>query len=218
MKYLMTSMIAVVLTAGPVSAHDGHPGGNPNPSMEVGTGTRYGTRLTPGAQVPGVVVPTTASGYASLVLNDDRSQLSVDMSFTRFSSPNLFAHIHCCAPATGNGPFAIDFVGFPVGTLTGSYSRTFDLNSLATFGGGFVAANGGSLASVRDAFLTGFEGGQAYVNIHSTLNPGGEVRGQIAAVPEPASWAMLIMGFGLTGAVARRRADAVQASEAVRAN
>jgi hypothetical protein len=33
----------------------------------------------------------------------------------------------------------------------------------------------------------------------------------IAAVPEPASWAMLITGFGMTGAVLRRRKAAVTA-------
>lgn len=33
----------------------------------------------------------------------------------------------------------------------------------------------------------------------------------VAAVPEPASWAMMIMGFGLTGAAVRRRAAAVAA-------
>jgi hypothetical protein len=33
----------------------------------------------------------------------------------------------------------------------------------------------------------------------------------IAAVPEPASWAMLIAGFGLTGAVMRRRKAALSA-------
>lgn len=32
--------------------------------------------------------------------------------------------------------------------------------------------------------------------------------GSFGAVPEPASWAMLIVGFGLTGAVARRRQTA----------
>ena len=30
-------------------------------------------------------------------------------------------------------------------------------------------------------------------------------------IPEPASWAMLIAGFGLTGAIARRRRTAVTA-------
>jgi hypothetical protein len=36
--------------------------------------------------------------------------------------------------------------------------------------------------------------------------PGFHVIGTAAAVPEPASWAMLIAGFGLTGAAMRRRA------------
>ncbi|WP_235902546.1 PEPxxWA-CTERM sorting domain-containing protein [Sandarakinorhabdus oryzae] len=39
----------------------------------------------------------------------------------------------------------------------------------------------------------------------NTITPG------IGAVPEPASWAMLIAGFGLVGAVSRRRRGAVAA-------
>jgi hypothetical protein len=35
--------------------------------------------------------------------------------------------------------------------------------------------------------------------------------GTFTAVPEPASWAMLIAGFGLTGAVMRRRRMALAA-------
>jgi hypothetical protein len=34
----------------------------------------------------------------------------------------------------------------------------------------------------------------------------------IAAVPEPASWALMILGFGVAGAAVRRRAVAVQAA------
>jgi hypothetical protein len=37
------------------------------------------------------------------------------------------------------------------------------------------------------------------------------VLGTAGAVPEPANWAMLIAGFGLVGAVARRRRTAVAA-------
>jgi hypothetical protein len=47
----------------------------------------------------------------------------------------------------------------------------------------------------------------------STLNPTGlrvEMTGT-AAVPEPASWAMLIAGFGLVGAAARRRRTVIAA-------
>jgi hypothetical protein len=40
--------------------------------------------------------------------------------------------------------------------------------------------------------------------IGGTLRPGREIPGQ-PAVPEPATWAMMLVGFGLTGAALRRR-------------
>lgn len=45
-----------------------------------------------------------------------------------------------------------------------------------------------------------FAAGQTYTGFLGTQI-------SVAAVPEPASWAMLIAGFGLTGAVMRRRAS-----------
>jgi hypothetical protein len=42
-----------------------------------------------------------------------------------------------------------------------------------------------------------------YVNSTDSFNGRGELT--ISSVPEPQSWAMLILGFGLVGAVARRR-------------
>lgn len=44
-----------------------------------------------------------------------------------------------------------------------------------------------------------------YVNIHTTAYPGGEVRGQLAPVPEPETYAMMLAGLGLVGFMARRR-------------
>ena len=76
----------------------------------------------------------------------------------------------------------------------------------------FVSANGGTPASAQAALIAGANLGEAYLNIHTSVAPGGEIRGFLrAAVPEPATWALMIGGFGLAGAALRRRRTAVAA-------
>jgi hypothetical protein len=59
------------------------------------------------------------------------------------------------------------------------------------------------LAPFRRFVVTTFEDGQ-----NGALGQGFQLRGLTAAVPEPATWALMIGGFGLVGAVARRRQPA----------
>ena len=54
-----------------------------------------------------------------------------------------------------------------------------------------------SISRVCDSF--------AYLNIHTTNFPSGEIRGFLRAVPEPSTWAMLLLGFAGIGFIAYRR-------------
>ena len=63
-----------------------------------------------------------------------------------------------------------------------------------------VTASGGNLAGARDRLVGGLFANQTYLNIHTSRFPGGEIRGNlVAAVPEPATWGMMILGFGAIG-------------------
>jgi hypothetical protein len=69
----------------------------------------------------------------------------------------------------------------------------------------FINANGGTTSSAFAAFATGLAGGKAYLNIHSTLSAGGEIRTFLvpSPVPEPETYALMLAGLGLL--VLRRR-------------
>jgi hypothetical protein len=132
---------------------------------------------------------STATGTFTVSVDDVLNTVSVSVTFTGLTGgPALAAHIHCCVASNANGPVVIPFTGFPT-TTSGTYSNVFT---------GISVAN-----------ITGIENGLAYVNIHNAVFPGGEIRGQILAqaapVPEPATWTMMIGGFGLVGGSLRRR-------------
>jgi hypothetical protein len=63
-----------------------------------------------------------------------------------------------------------------------------------------------SVPAMEAAFALGLQQGRGYLNVHTNTFPGGEIRGFLTpAIPEPATWALLLLGFGLAGASLRRR-------------
>ena len=82
-------------------------------------------------------------------------------------------------------------------------ATTFDMTLASSYNPSFITNNGGTPATAEAALFAGLLAGDAYFNIHSTMFPGGEIRGFLAQVPEPA--AVGLLAFGLLGAFAARR-------------
>ena len=147
---------------------------------------------------------STATGAGSLLLSTSQNSIDVVLNWAGLTGPATGGHVHCCAFQGSNAAVAIDFG--PSSVATGSLTRTYDLTLLGTYTTGFVTANGGTAASAQAAFLAGLLGGKAYYNVHTQTNPGGEIRGQLAvAVPEAATWGMMIVGMGVVGGALRTR-------------
>jgi hypothetical protein len=69
----------------------------------------------------------------------------------------------------------------------------------------FVTSHGGTVASAEAALFGGMGTGNTYFNIHSTFRTGGEIRGFLRPVPEPASIAMFGLGVAAFGFLRRKR-------------
>ncbi len=89
-------------------------------------------------------------------------------------------------------------------TLTGQYTPTTN-----TFLGGGSIVSGGSKFQLIEFSYRRFLGDAVQPNVAVPGGDGndyvGNFRISAGAVPEPASWAMMILGFGAVGTVARRR-------------
>ena len=49
--------------------------------------------------------------------------------------------------------------------------------------------------------------GYLYMNVHTSVFPGGEIRGQLLSVPEPSTAALLGLGLGAVVPVMRRKPE-----------
>ena len=166
------------------------------------TATLTGSQEVPPSGSPGI-------GSALVTLDTATNLLTVNVSFAGLVSPTIASHIHCCAPPGVNAMVATavpTFPGFPLGVTTGTYLMTFDLTVASTYNPAFITAHGGTVAGAQAAFIAGLTSGLTYLNIHTVQFPGGEIRGQLQEIPEPATLLLLGSGIlGIGGALRKRR-------------
>lgn len=153
---------------------------------------------------------TQATGFGFVDFSDDLQSARVFAQVSNIENVWL-GHIHV-GPRGANGPVVFDFLGV--------LNPTLDVPGTAVLVDRVITAADltGPFANNFPAFLNAALAGNLYFNIHTNSLqtppallgpgnfPGGEVRGQLALVPEPAS--LLVFGLlGVGGAVAvwRRR-------------
>ncbi len=144
--------------------------------------------LTGSQEVPPVT--TTASGFLFGSYDDVSKTINLAITINGLSQSDITgSHIHR-APAGQNGPIIFNIGPGSSYAVLGSQL----INVIS--GAPFPAAEEANLLS-----------GNTYINVHTFAHPGGEIRGQITAlpvVPEPATMAGLGIGVGLL-ALRRRR-------------
>lgn len=155
---------------------------------------------------------STGTGFAIVTLDLAMFTMRVQVIFAGLSSGTLASHIHAPTAMAFTGTASVatttpTFANFPLGVTTGTYDNTLDLTQASSFNPAFVTANGGSVTNAANALISAIEDGKAYLNIHTTNFPSGEIRGFLtAAVPEPASVSLLTIGSAALGyGIYRRR-------------
>lgn len=146
------------------------------------------------------------TGVAMVDYNNTAHTLHVHVTFSGLAGTTTASHIHSPTPLPGSGTAGVatttpTFANFPLGVFSGTYDNTLDLTMSSSWNPAFVTASGGTTAGAESALAAGLAADEAYLNIHTAVFPGGEIRGFLVPVPEPGTLALL----GLAGLIIRRR-------------
>jgi hypothetical protein len=135
---------------------------------------RLTANLTGAEETPAPGVLTGAVGTANVTLDLANKWISVDLQVLNLPNASTAGHIHV-GPRGIGGPVVVDFA-FPAGR-TGDFGLSFRLTSRD-----FRARPDIGIRTIDDA-IEAIMNGNAYINVHTSAFPAGEIRGQLVRVP-----------------------------------
>jgi hypothetical protein len=149
------------------------------------------------------------TGEAVVIVNTTDNTMHVHVDFSGLLGTTTASHIHCCTAVPDAGTAGVatttpTFAGFPLGVTSGTYDALLDMTMSSSYNPAFISAEGGTPASAEAALFAGMAAGETYLNIHSSVVPGGEIRGFLSLdAPEPGTF--LWAGAALVALAVRRR-------------
>ena len=136
-----------------------NPGGEIRGQVLVNNGSSAIANMDSMQEIPAPAGLVPGKGTGSFWLNSDGTALNYSVTVDGLSGPLLAGHFHDAAAGTAGG--VVKTLSFVNNTATGSWTST-DATQPWT-----------------DSMLTEFLNGRLYVNVHTTANAGGEIRGQV---------------------------------------
>lgn len=147
-----------------------------------GSGNRYSAALTSSEEVP--AVSSGASGTIVLDIDEGAGEIRYWLSYSGLNGTVAQSHIHFAQPGVNGGIvlWLCNATATPPAGITppacpqeGTVSGTLTADDVLGIGTQQIGA--GDLGEAIDFIRKGL----GYANVHTSLSPGGEIRGQIRA-------------------------------------
>lgn len=175
---LLSTLAALAIL--PQSAFATSHGQNEHQQTSHGTIAVFAVSLQGDQQVPSV--STNAFGFVIVRLFQNGTNSAIDFHLIVCNIANVMhAHIHVGAAGT-NGPIVVPFFDQPSSPVSKTHGCTVLANGLRG-PSDLILRPAAGINSWND-FVNALMSGNTYVNVHTTANPGGEIRGQLVPQQE----------------------------------